>query len=160
LHHASPVLVLFFGAYALVAGIFTIAAAVSSRRGERRWVALLVSGLLSVLIGAATFFMPEVTGLALLYLIAAWAIVTGIGEILVAIRLRKLITGEWMLILAGLLSVVFGVAIVVLPGAGALAIAQWIGAHAILFGLLMIGLGLRLRSWGRAHPANGGLRTA
>jgi uncharacterized membrane protein HdeD (DUF308 family) len=154
------VLILFFGAYALIGGAFTIAAAVSNRRGERRWVAMLVSGLLSVIIGGITFFMPAVTGFALLYLIAAWALVTGLAEIVVAIRLRKLITGEWLLILAGILSVAFGVILVLFPGAGALALALWIGAYATLFGILLIALGFRLRSWGRGHVAGGRLRTA
>jgi uncharacterized membrane protein HdeD (DUF308 family) len=154
------VLVIFFGAFALVNGLFVIAAAVSNRKGEPRWVSLLVSGVLGVAIGVITFFMPVLTGLALLYLIAAWAIITGIGEISAAIRLRKLITGEWMLVLAGVLSVAFGVILFVFPGAGALAVALWIGAYAILFGILLIGLGIRLRSWNRGHLAGGRLRTA
>jgi len=154
------ILVLFFGAYALVSGAFTIAAAVANRRGERQWVALLISGILSVIIGVVTFFMPVVTGFALLYLIAAWALVTGIMEIVVAVRLRKLITGEWLLILAGILSVAFGVILVLFPGAGALAVAIWIGAYATVFGILLIALGIRLRSWGRTHVADGRLRTA
>lgn len=154
------VLVLFFGVYALVNGAFTIAEAVASRRSEPSWTAHLVSGALSVIIGFLTFFMPGVTGLVLLYLIAAWAIVTGLTEIVVGIRLRKVITGEWLLVVAGVLSVVFGMMLIVFPGAGALAVALWIGAYTTMFGILLIALGFRLRSRGREHPAEGALRTA
>jgi uncharacterized membrane protein HdeD (DUF308 family) len=154
------VLVLFFGAYALVNGAFTIAEAVASRGSESNWTAHVVSGVLSVIIGLLTFFMPGVTGLILLYFIAAWAIVTGLTEIIAGIRLRNVITGEWFLVLAGVLSVVFGLMLIVFPGAGALAVALWIGAYATVFGILLIALGLRLRSWGRGHPAEGTLRTA
>jgi uncharacterized membrane protein HdeD (DUF308 family) len=154
------VLVLLFGAYALVSGAFAIAEAVASRREAPNWMAHLISGALSVIIGLLTFFMPGVTGLVLLYLIAAWAIVTGLVEIAAGIRLRRVITGEWFLVLAGVLSVVFGAILIVYPAAGALAVALWIGAYATVFGILLIALGLRLRSWGRAHPLEGTLRTA
>jgi uncharacterized membrane protein HdeD (DUF308 family) len=154
------VLVLFFGAYALVNGAFTITEAVASRGSEPNWAAHMVSGVVSVIIGLLTFFMPGVTGLVLLYFIAAWAIVTGLAEIIAGIRLRKVITGEWFLVLAGVLSVVFGLMLIVFPRAGALAVALWIGAYATIFGMLLIALGLRLRSWGRGHPADGTLRTA
>src|SRR3954467_4681975 len=95
------VLVLFFGAYALVDGCFTVVAAIANRRTERHWVALLVSGILSVLVGLAPFFMPGVTAIVLLYFIAAGAIVTGIGNVVTAVRLRRVIRGEWLLIIAG-----------------------------------------------------------
>jgi uncharacterized membrane protein HdeD (DUF308 family) len=147
------VLVLLFGAYAPINGIFAIAAALANRRGEPHWGSLLISGVLSLAIGILTFSMPLATGLALLYLIAAWAIVTGVAEITAAIRLRKVITGEWILILAGVVSVVFGGILIAFPRAGALALAIWIGAYAIVFGILLIALGLRLRSWSRDHLA-------
>jgi uncharacterized membrane protein HdeD (DUF308 family) len=89
----------------------------------------------------------------LLALIAIWAIFTGVAEIVVAVRLRKVLTGEWMMILAGLLAVAFGLILVLAPGAGALALVMWIGAYAVLSGALLIGLGLRLRTWGREHGA-------
>ena len=95
----------------------------------------------------------------MLYFIAAWAVVTGLAEIIAGIRLRNVITGEWLLMLAGVLSVVFGLMLIGFPGAGALAVALWIGAYATVFGILLIALGLRLRSWGRGHPAAGSLRT-
>jgi uncharacterized membrane protein HdeD (DUF308 family) len=146
------VLILFFGAYALVNGLFTIGSAIAHRR-ESYWVALLVSGVLSAGIGVLTFLRPGVTAVVLVYFIAAWALVIGLGEIAAAIRLRKLITGEWLLILVGVLSVVFGLILFLAPGAGALALTLWIGAYATVIGILLIALGFRLRSWGRAHPA-------
>lgn len=154
------VLILMFGAYAVANGIFTIVQAVANRHGERHWVALVISGVLSVALGLLTFFMPGVTGIVLLYLIAAWAILTGVTEIMTAIRLRKVITGEWLLVLAGALSLLFGVLLIVFPGAGAIAVALWIGTYAIMLGVLLIALGFRLRSWGRRHGFETGARAA
>jgi uncharacterized membrane protein HdeD (DUF308 family) len=154
------VLIAFFGAFVLVDGVFTIVSAVANRRTEPRWVALLVSGILSVVIAGLTFLMPGVTAIALLYLIAAWACVVGIAEIATAIRLRKVITGEWALILAGVLSVVFGLFLFVFPGAGALAVAVWIGAYAVVAGILISVLAFRLRNWGKSHGATMAARPA
>ena len=144
-------LVLLFGAYALVDGIFTVVAAIANRHDEQRWVALLLGGLVGIAAGLITFSMPGVTAIALLFLIAAWAIVTGIAGIAVAIKLRKVITGEWLLVVAGALSVLFGVGLVVFPGAGALAVVLWIGAWATVMGILLIALAFRLRNWNQAQ---------
>jgi uncharacterized membrane protein HdeD (DUF308 family) len=145
------VLILFFGAYALVYGLFTVAAAVANRRGEPYWVALLVGGALSIVLGILTFLRPGVTAVVLLYFIAAWAIITGVSEIATGIRLRKVITGEWLLLLSGVLSVVFGLVLFFFPGAGALAVTLWTGAYATALGILLIALAFRLRSWHRTH---------
>jgi uncharacterized membrane protein HdeD (DUF308 family) len=146
-------LILVFGAYALADGVFTVIAAVMNRRGEPHWVALLIGGLAGIAAGLVTFVMPGVTALVLLYFIAAWAIITGVAEIVTAIRLRKVITGEWLLAFAGVLSLLLGVFLVVRPGAGALAVVLWIGAYALVFGIMMIALALRLRSWGKVSGA-------
>jgi uncharacterized membrane protein HdeD (DUF308 family) len=143
------VLILLFGAYALVDGLFTIMAAVRDRRGEGHWVAFPLGGIVSVLIGIVAFVAPGVTGFVLLYLIAWWAIVTGIGQIAAATRLRRVISGEWLLFLAGVLSVGFGLVLVLFPGAGALAVTLWIGAYALALGIVLIALGFRLRRWDR-----------
>lgn len=141
------VLVMFFAAYAFVDGIFTIIWAIANRRGEPHWVALLVAGIAGVIIGEVTFAMPGITAIVLLYLIAAWALITGIMEIIAAVRLRKVIQGEWVLVLAGVLSVLFGLLLFVAPGAGALALLLWIGIYAVLTGILLIVFAVRLRSW-------------
>jgi len=141
------VLILFFGAYMLVDGIFAIVAAVRAAREETRWWLLLVEGILGVVAGLVTFFWPGLTALALLYLIAAWAIVTGIMEIVEAIRLRQELVGEWALILSGALSVIFGVLLVVIPArAGLLSLTWLIGIYAVAFGVLLVILAFRVRN--------------
>jgi uncharacterized membrane protein HdeD (DUF308 family) len=141
-------LVLLFGAYAFADGVLAIVAAVR-RRGEARWGMLLLEGVAGIAVGVMTLFLPGITALTLLYLIAAWAIVTGVLELVAAVRLRKEIKGEWVLALGGIASIAFGVLVALLPGAGALAIVIWIGAYALVFGVLLVVLSFRLRSWGR-----------
>jgi uncharacterized membrane protein HdeD (DUF308 family) len=140
------VLVLLFGAYALADGLLNLVAVFRRRREEQPWWTLLVEGLVSIAAGAVTFAWPGLTAVALVYLIAAWAIVTGAFALGAAIRLRKEITGEVWLALSGVLSIVFGVFVMFAPGAGALAMTLWIGAYAIVFGATLVGLGFRLRS--------------
>ncbi|HRW05747.1 MAG TPA: HdeD family acid-resistance protein [Caldilineaceae bacterium] len=141
-------LVLLFGVYALIDGIGSIVTGVAHRHGSDRWW-LLLEGVASIAFGLLTFFWPGITAIFLLLLIAGWAVVTGIFEIAAAIRLRKEIEGEWLLGLAGLLSILFGIFMFVQPGAGALALIWVIGSYAILFGLLLIVLGFRVRGSGR-----------
>jgi uncharacterized membrane protein HdeD (DUF308 family) len=141
------VLVLMFGAYALVDGIFSIIAGIRARNQVERWWMMVLVGLAGIATGILTFLWPGMTALVLLYFIAAWAIVTGVFQIAAAIRLRKEIEGEWLLALGGIASIIFGVLLFLMPGAGALAAVWIIGAYAILFGILMIGLAFRLRTW-------------
>src|ERR1043166_4789605 len=138
------VLILLFGAYAIVDGVFNLVAAVSGRTGQPWWH-LVLEGIVSIAAGVIAFAWPGLTALALLWVIAGWAIVTGVLEIVAAIRLRKHIDNEWWLVLSGVASVVFGGLLIVAPVAGALAVTLWIGAYAVVFGALMIALGLRLR---------------
>jgi len=144
-------LVFLFGAYAIIDGIFALVAGFRSPRGARRWWWLALVGVVSVLAGLFAFVMPGVTGYTLLMLIAAWAIVSGIFEIVAAIEMRKEITGEWMLVLGGVASVVFGVLMMINPVAGALAVAWIIGVYAIVFGALLVGAAFRLRGWENSH---------
>jgi uncharacterized membrane protein HdeD (DUF308 family) len=141
------VLILMFGAYSLVDGIFTVIAGISARRVMEHWWTMLISGISGIIFGILTFIWPGMTALILLYFIAAWAIVTGIFQIAAAIRLRKVIEGEWALGLGGAAGILLGILLIAMPGAGALASIWTIGAFAILFGILMIVVAFRLRGW-------------
>lgn len=135
-------LVLLFGAYALADGIFNVIA--FFRVASHQW-ALLIEGVIGIIAGIVTFALPAITAIALLYLIAFWAIFTGVFEIIAGIRLRKAMTNEWLLLVMGVLSLLFGVLILFAPGAGALAIVLWIGAYALVFGIFLLALAFRLR---------------
>jgi uncharacterized membrane protein HdeD (DUF308 family) len=149
-------LVLVFGAYAFADGVLAIISAIRRERPGDRWWLLLLEGIAGIAAGVVTLLWPGITALVLLYVIAAWALVTGVLEIAAAIRLRKAIKGEWLLILSGILSVALGVMLVLWPGPGALALVIWIGAYAFVFGALLLALGLRLRS---LRPSTGTPRT-
>jgi uncharacterized membrane protein HdeD (DUF308 family) len=135
-------LVLLFGAYALADGIFNVIA--FFRVASHQW-ALLVEGVIGIIAGILTFAWPAITAIVLLYVIAFWAIFTGVFEIIAGIRLRKAITNEWLLLVMGVLSLLFGVLILFAPGAGALAIVLWIGAYALVFGVFLLAFAFRLR---------------
>jgi uncharacterized membrane protein HdeD (DUF308 family) len=138
------VFVLLFGVFAIADGIFALVA-VFSRGSGKPWWALVLKGIVSLAAGAVTFLLPGITALALLWVIAFWAIVVGVMEIMVAIRLRKEIKGEMFLALSGALSALFGILLIARPGAGALALTWMIGGYAIGFGLLLIALSFRLK---------------
>jgi uncharacterized membrane protein HdeD (DUF308 family) len=139
-------LVIVWGAYALTDGILALVAAWQVRDEGRRFWALIVAGLVGIAAGVVTFMWPGMTALALLMIIAAWAFVMGIFQIVAAIRLRKVIEGEWLLGLSGVVSMLFGALMIMNPGAGALAMLAIIAGYAIVFGVLLIVLGLRLKS--------------
>jgi uncharacterized membrane protein HdeD (DUF308 family) len=148
-------LVFLFGGYALVNGVLSIAGAVRAAEARDRWGALLLEGIAGIAVAIMTVFWPAITALALLYLIAAWAIITGVSEIVAAVRLRKYISGEWLLALTGAAAVLFGILVMAAPIAGALVIALWVGAFALVNGVLLIALGFRLRQWAKGLPAGG-----
>jgi uncharacterized membrane protein HdeD (DUF308 family) len=141
-------LVVLFGAFALVDGIFAVVNSVGGRSEDERWWVHFLEGLAGIGAGLVTFFWPGLTAFALLFIIAFWAIATGVFEITLAIRLRKEIEGEWALGLSGLLSVVFGGLLMARPGAGALALVWLIGAYAIAFSALLFVVALKLRKLG------------
>jgi uncharacterized membrane protein HdeD (DUF308 family) len=145
-------LVLLYGAYALIDGAIAIWAAIVGGEPAPRWW-LLIVGLLGIAAGLVTLLMPGVTAVVLLLFIAFWAILTGVMQIVGAIRLRKEIDNEWMLAASGVLSVLFGVILIVQPGAGALGLLFVIGAYAVIYGGIMIGLALRLRNHSHAVAA-------
>jgi len=140
-------LVWLFGAFALVNGILSLVLAAKTPKGYPKVGSLIFGGLLGILAGLLAFVMPGITALGLLILIAAWAIVTGIMELVAAVRLRKIINNEWLLVLAGIASVVFGVLLLFQPAVGALALIWLIGAWALLFGILLMILAFRMRNW-------------
>jgi uncharacterized membrane protein HdeD (DUF308 family) len=138
-------LVLLFGVYALVDGVFAVVFGIASSEHNERWGVMLLEGVVGIIIGLLTLFWPNTTALVLLYFIAAWALVTGVLEIVAAIQLRRIIPNEWMMILSGILSVVFGVLLVVFPSAGAVSLVWLIGAYAIFFGISLLSFAFRLR---------------
>jgi uncharacterized membrane protein HdeD (DUF308 family) len=145
-------LIVFFGAYTLVDGIFAIVAGIRGS-GGRRWL-LLAEGVLGVLVGLIAFFSPGMTALVFLYVIAAWAIFTGILKVVMAIWLRREIDNEWTMALSGGLWVILGVVLTVLPGVGLLSLAWLIGVFALGAGLTLLALAFRLRG----QPATGRVR--
>ncbi len=137
-------LILFYGAFALVDGVLAIVTAITGGvPGSRWWLAIV--GLLGIAAGLLTFLTPGLTALVLLFFIAGWAIVTGVFEIIGAIKLRKEIDNEWLLILGGIISVLFGVGMMLAPGAGALALVWVIGAYSVVMGVLFVALAFRLK---------------
>ena len=146
-------LVLLFGAYALIDGVLSIVGAITKQRGRGRWWALVLKGVFGIIAAGVTVVFPGLAALALLYVIAAWALVTGAFEVAAAISLRKYLEKEWLLALGGVLSMVFGVLLMMFPGAGALALVLWIGAYMFVAGCLLVVLGFKLRTWGRSQDA-------
>jgi uncharacterized membrane protein HdeD (DUF308 family) len=137
-------LVLLFGFYAILDGVFDIVSAVKAP--GHHWP-LLVEGIVGIIAGIVTFMWPGITAMVLLYLIGFWAILTGVLEIVAGIRLRQAIANEMLLILMGVISILFGILIILFPGAGALAVIFWIGAYALVFGIILIALAFRLRGF-------------
>lgn len=150
---ALHTLILIFGAYALCDGLFTLAAAWRRAHDHRPWAVSVLGGALGVVVGLAMFAWPAMAAFTLATLIAFWAIVTGILEIVAAVRLRRQITGEWLLALSGAASLLFGVAVLAAPILGALVIAAWFGAYAFIFGAMNVALALRLRAWKHSDSA-------
>ena len=146
-------LVWLIGAYFIVDGVMAIIDLIMSRGTRGRWWMVLIEGIIGIVAGVLAFVWPGLTAVVLIYLIAAWAVLTGILEIVAAIQLRKEIEGEWILALGGILSIVLGVVLFLFPAGGAVALVWLIGAYAILFGILMIVLGFRLRGMQNTAPA-------
>jgi uncharacterized membrane protein HdeD (DUF308 family) len=142
-------LIMLFGAFALVNGVLSIFLAVRAPKGYPRFGSLVLGGVCGIFAAILTLIWPGLTALGLLIMIAAWAIVTGILEIFAAIKLRKEIKREWLLILAGLCSVVFGVLLMLMPGPGALVLVLWIGVYTLVVGLLLVVLAFKVRRLGK-----------
>lgn len=139
------VLVFWFGAYVFLDGVFGIIYAIQVRKQGSRWWVYLLEGLTGIVVGVLTFLLPGITALVLLYLIAAWIVITGILRIGAAIRLRRVIRGEALLVLSGILAVLYGLLLIAFPAAGSVAIVWLIGVYAVIIGILLLLLALQLR---------------
>jgi uncharacterized membrane protein HdeD (DUF308 family) len=137
-----------FGAFALVDGIFNVFHAISGRKEDERWWVLLLEGLLGIVIGVITFQAPELTATVLILYIGFWAMATGVLRIILAVRLRKEIEGEWWMALAGLAGIVFGVFMVARPGAGALAVLWLVAIWAIVGGVCLVIFSFKVKALG------------
>lgn len=150
-------LVLLYGAFALVDGVVALVTAFSGRGKPLPTWWLILVGIAGIAAGLLTFFWPAITAVVLVLFIGAWSLVHGIFEIIGAIQLRKEIDNEWWLILSGVISVLFGLILLIAPGAGALGLIWAIGAYAIVFGVMWIALSFRLRkvsAHDHAHAAH------
>lgn len=143
-------LTIWFAIFVLVDGVFLIAAAFTGRKDNEHWWLLLIEGLVALAFGVLALRVPGVTTLVLLMYIAAFAVISGILRIVMAVRLRKEIEGEWWLALSGVAGVLFGALMMAMPGAGALAVMVYIGVWAVIVGVSLVALALRVRKLAKA----------
>jgi uncharacterized membrane protein HdeD (DUF308 family) len=149
-------LVVLFAVYALFGGAVWTFGAIQNRQSDDHWWVLLMAGIASIGAGVIALIHPALTALVLVLLIGANALVTGVLDIVVAVRMRRQIQGEMLLILSGLVSVVFGAIVFLYPtGAGALALVWMISFYAVATGVLLLMLAFRVRSWARTNPVQG-----
>ena len=148
------VLVLLFGVLLLLDGLLALGSVLVNREGwgRVRFYLTLAEGLVGIAAAAAILLLPEVSRLVVIYVVAAWAILTGVLEISAAVRLRRVVRGEWLLAASGMLSLAFGVLIGLQPGLGVVARMWLLGAYASLFGILLLLLALRLYRWRAPAP--------
>ncbi|KXF82889.1 HdeD family acid-resistance protein [Enterovibrio coralii] len=140
-------LILVFGIFAFVDGSLQVWTALMDRKSHDNWVVLVLWGVVGIAAGIMTFTVPGLTAVALLFYIAVWAIAKGVLEIIAAIRLRKEIKGEWLLVLLGLISILFGGFLMANPAAGALTLIWVIAMYAFVFGVLFVALAVKLKSF-------------
>lgn len=147
------VLILFFGAYMFVDGVFALAAAIQFRHDRERWVPLLLEAVLGIAIGAITFLWPGITALAWVFTIAGWAIVTGVLSLIAAFRMRGALGTEILYGLGGIVSIVFGIAMAALPLVGLVVWVLVTGVYAIIFGVMLLVAAFRLRTVAKTPTA-------
>ncbi len=140
------VFLLLFGVFALVDGVFSLFHAIGRAMNGQSWVLRLLTGLFGIGVGIVVFVWPGITAVVLVYIIAAWALATGIVEIVTAIEFRQQLTGEWLLAATGIISVLFGLLLFVNPAAGVLALAILIGIYFVILGILLLVLAFQLPS--------------
>jgi uncharacterized membrane protein HdeD (DUF308 family) len=140
----ATALILLFGFYALIDGIFALVAALRAASRHGRSASFLIEGILNILIAVLIFAWPAAALVALIYLIALWALITGGALIAAGIALIRL-SGEWLLVVSGLVSIVLGIVLVMVPEAGVVALSWWLGAYALLFGTALVSTAFRIR---------------
>jgi uncharacterized membrane protein HdeD (DUF308 family) len=140
----AAALVLLFGVYALVDGILALVAALLAARRHGRSGALLLEGILNIIIAVVVFAWPGPVLVALIYLIALWAVITGVALMAAGIALIR-ISGEWLLVVSGLVSILLGIVLFVQPATGVVALSWWLGAYALLFGIALLSAAFRIR---------------
>ena len=148
-------LVVLWGIYAVIDGITGLSLAFSARRvpDPQRWLYGLL-GVTGLVAGIIAILWPAITALVLLVIIATWAIIAGVVQVIAAFRLRKEITGEWFLALSGAVCIVLGLLLFTQPGTGAIALVVAIATFALVWGVSLILLGFRLRKVGRQLAQN------
>lgn len=143
-------LIVLFGAYALIDGLISLVAIVGTAALGVAWWPLLLRGLVGIALGLMTFAWPGVTALILVYIIAAWAVAVGVFQLLIGILIgllfKQRLTGTWLLIVGGIVSIILGFWLVAAPGDGAVALAWLIGTFALAYGLILLAAGFRLRA--------------
>jgi uncharacterized membrane protein HdeD (DUF308 family) len=143
-------IVLLFGTYAIADGVFAIAAAIRARRRKDRWGWTLVEGILGIAAGVIALTWPGIGALSLTILVGVWALVMGASQLVAAVKLRKVIRGEWLLLLGGILSIVFAALVLLRPDMGALVLVWWLGAYLLAYGAIALAFGIRARRWSSA----------
>jgi uncharacterized membrane protein HdeD (DUF308 family) len=138
-------LVWVFAAYMLVDGVFGIVAAVRAASNNQRWGLLILEGILNILVGIIAFLMPGLTVLFFVTLMAVWSLITGVLMIVAAFKLNPTYGRGW-LIFSGIVSVLFGVALLLAPLVGAVVLTWWLGAYALVFGISLLVLAFKLKS--------------
>ena len=145
-------LALLFAAFAILAGVVWTWAALASRSSDRRWWTMLLFGLVSIGAGVLAALYPGITTLALVLVMGVNALVSGVIDIVVAVRIRRSMRGEWLLGLSGVVACLFGLIVLLFPaGAGALMLAFMTGIYAIVSGALLMMLAWQVRAWARLH---------
>lgn len=144
-------LVAMFAVYALIGGFVSVAAALVRRRSDRRWWLMLLLGIVSVAAGVYALVYPALTALVLVLVMGVNAVLTGALDVALAIRLRRVLRSRLPLVLSGIVSLLFGALVLAAPGPGALAMVWLISLHALLTGVLLLSLGLRIRRAAHDH---------
>ena len=144
-------IVLLVGAYMFVDGVVAILASLRGMRTGDRWGWMLVEGIIGIAAGIVVFRTPVAAAVVLVWLVAFWAILHGAAEIGAGIRLRKIIEKEWLLILAGVLSVALGIFVLMRPGIGLLLLVTWVGVYALFAGIVTLMLAFKVRKWSHEH---------